>query len=465
MVRFWSICRNTFVQTIRQPIFGILVLLTFGVLVLDVPLTGWTMGTDYHESDQKMLENLGLSTLLIAGLLVAAFSASAVLSREIEDRTALTVISKPVSRATFVAGKFAGVAGAVAVAFYLCGLVFLMTVRHKVMPSASDVYDWPVIVFGCSALALAILTAMAGNYLFGWTFTSATVWLALVLLSAAMGLVAFIGKGWQIVPFGQDIRPQLLVGAALTFMAVLIFVAVAVAASTRLGQVATLLVCVGVFFVGSIHPFLFGRWAAEVPAAGILGWVVPNLRYFDPQDPLTSEEAITLKYALLAAGYCLCYVAGVLAVGMGLFQRRELQAQASSASLPGLVNLMAWAGRAVALLAVIISASLLSVYLHPEKWDTRVNLFAAGLIVVAALTWILWGFFARGVRWSYWLVALPAAGVLARSAALLGWPDKFSALSFGDRAAHVTVEAAIAAVVLVILVLPRTRRHFKSLSP
>src|SRR3972149_4451287 len=117
MLRFWSICRNSFVQTIRQPIFSVLILVTCAVLVVDLPLSGWTMGigaTSYEKTDQILMENLGLSTLLVSGLLVAAFSAASVLTREIEDNTALTVISKPVPRPVFVLGRFAGVTAAVA---------------------------------------------------------------------------------------------------------------------------------------------------------------------------------------------------------------------------------------------------------------------------------------------------------------------------------------------------------------
>ena len=154
MIQFLSIAANTFTQAIRQPIAAVLIAVTFAVLVASVPLAGWTMDTsgEHHASDQKMLLDLGVSTLLMGGLLLAAFSASSVLAREIADRTALTVISKPVSRATFVLGKFAGVAAAVAVGYYLMTVVFLMSVRHGVLSVATDVLDWPVVVLGLAAL-------------------------------------------------------------------------------------------------------------------------------------------------------------------------------------------------------------------------------------------------------------------------------------------------------------------------
>ena len=476
MIKFWSICQNTFLQTIRQPIYGVLIILTFAILALDVPLTAWTVGTDYHTTDQKMLENLGLSTLLVSSLLIAAFAASSALTREIEDRTALTVISKPVSRATFLLGKYAGVAAAVAVAFYLSTLVFLMTIRHHVVPAATDPIDWPVIVFGFSGLALVLLTALGGNFLFGWSFVSAATWSAMGLLSLAMGLIAFIGKEWTLVPFGQDIRGQLLVGVALMFMAVLILAAVAVAASARLGQVMTLLACFAIFFLGSMHPYLFGRHqppaapmldamgreipqtTQAIPALRVLGWLLPNLTYFYALDALTMDKPIPAAYVLQGGLYCLLYVGAVLAVGIALFHGRELEAQGGAVPMPAPVILLAWAGRACAIALAVAAAAILSLARHhtPRGYAT-----AGGLLAAGAAAWVFWGCFARGARWSYWLaLLLTGACCLAWVLAMSAEPLRF--LTLGQPPYRVVVQATIAAAVLLILLLPRTRRHFYS---
>ena len=465
MIKLWAITKNTFTQTTRQPLYGILVLATFAVLVISLPLTGWTMGTDYHASDQKMLENLGLSTLLVSGLFLAAFSASGALSREIEDRTALTVISKPVWRGTFVLGKFAGVAAAVAAAFYLCGLVFLLTVRHRVMPAAGDPYDWPVIVLGLSAFGLSILVALAGNFFFGWSFVSAGFWSCLVLMSAVMGVLTFLGKGWQIVPPGHDtpenlaIHAQLIVGMVLIFLAVLVFVAVAIAAGTRLGQVMTLLVCSGVFFVGAMHPYLFGYWADRVPAARLLGWIAPNLTYFFPLDALVRDQIIPLSYVAVAAAYCALYVGAVLTIGMGLFQRRQLEAQTSSATLPGPVALLGWAGRTVSAAGAIVALVLLSVRgFHTPRAIAAI----AGLLAGAVLNWMLWFGFSKGRRWAYRLAALLAASALAGLTATIVLPAFTQVALPKPASVGCAVGDIAAALVVLVLLLPRTRRHFSS---
>jgi len=332
MLRFWAISKNTYAQTIRQPIFGLLILIVCAILILSVPLSAWTMGGGrgrHQETDQRMFENIGLSTLLLGGVLVAAFSASSALSREIEERTALTVIAKPVARATFVLGKFAGVAAAVTTAFYLTTLVYLLAVRHQVMSTASDPYDIPVLVLGITAASLALLAAAGGNYLFGWPFMSAFVLGLLVCLSVATGAVVFIAKGWQIVPPGHDLRdgelqlilrPQLLAAVLLMYLAVLPVVAVAVAASTRLGQILTLLICLGFLFVGTTHAFLFRGGGTEVPVLRTLGAAVPDLSVAFPWQFVGAAAltALAVGVALATrsrAAWPVAVALGLLAVG------------------------------------------------------------------------------------------------------------------------------------------------------
>lgn len=465
MTRFLSISHTTFLQTIRQPIYFVLILVTIALLALSVLLTGWTMGGDYRTTDQRMLEAMGLATLLVAGVFISAFSASSVLAREIEDRTALTVISKPVSRVTFFLGKFAGVALAVLLALYLCSLAYLMTVRHRVMPSAADTPDIPVIILGCSALLLSLLLAGAGNLWFNWPFTSAWLWLALALMSAAMGVIAFVGKEWTIVPFGQGIRPVVLQGIALVMMAVLIFVAAAVTASTRLGQMMTLLVCVGLGLLGSWHRILFAG-AHDVPVLRALSWIVPDLTVFDIQGPVTNYEqatrGVSWRFLGLALGYCLLYVGALLALGTALFQRRELESRTASSSLPTGVAVLAWTGRGEALLAGLWAVALLSVPGAVQAINLAV---VAGLLVGAALAWIFWGCFSRGARWSWYLATiLLGLQALGGAAGLIcywmGW-IKVEFLGYNQRL-FVVLGVALNLILFLLALLPRTRRHFRT---
>ncbi len=323
LTKLFSIAGNTFTETIRQPIYGVVLMVTAGLLVLNLALSAFTL-----EDDNKLLKDLGLSTLLLSGLFLAALSATSVLSREIENRTAVTVISKPVARPLFILGKFVGLAAALAVGFYLCSLVFLLTVRHRVMQTATDPVDMPVIVFGIGSVVAALLIGAFCNYFYGMQFGSTMVALLLPLMSAAMALICLIDKDWRIQQFGKDfLDGQIVAATALILLAVMVLAAVAVAASTRLGPVLTLVVCTVVLLIGLVSDSVFGRWQEQSETF----WVaraayraVPNIGFFWIADALTAEYAVGAGYVGLACLYALLYVAALLLIAMALFQKREL---------------------------------------------------------------------------------------------------------------------------------------------
>lgn len=458
MTKFLAICQNTFVQTVRQPVYTWMLLVAIMILVGSLPMTNWAMASDFRESNQRMLEAMGLGTMLVCGLVVASLSASSVLSREIEDKTALTVISKPVSRPMFVVGKFAGVAGAVMLFFYIAGLVYLMTLRHKVVPAAYHKIDWPVIVLGCSGFVVGMAVAVAGNVMFGWPFTSAFVYSMTATLSIAAAVIAVVGEGWHIIPFGMGMmRWQLFWAMALLAMALLIFVAIAITASTRLGHVATLLICLGLFAVGSGHTKLFGHYSKHLVLAYPIHWLLPNPGHLYLIDALVQNRPIPLDYVVLAAAYCVCYITGVLAIGAALFQHRSLEGRSGSATMPGAVSFLAISGQVAAVLAALVGLEAALAWLvgfWREDFIPMVPPVLAVLLAVGAAAWVFWNCFARGNRWCYWalVVSMGAAGLgaLVSLVGLWAWPIRVAGAG-----------AAAPVALLVVLLLPRTRRHFE----
>lgn len=258
------IARNAFIESIRQPIF-LIVILGVGVLqLLNVWSAAYSMGysdTSEVSGDNKVMLDIGLSTIFVAGMLLSALTATAVISREIEAKTVLTVVSKPVPRAAVVIGKYLGVAGAIGIAV-LCMVVFLlMGVRHGVLSTAADTIDQPVIVFSLVAVALALVIGASCNFLYGWSFPQTTVVVLTPALVIAYLAVLVVSSKWQIQPIGKDFKPQITLACTAMLMAVLVLTAVAVAVSTRLGQVMTIAACAGVFLFGLLANHLIGRFA------------------------------------------------------------------------------------------------------------------------------------------------------------------------------------------------------------
>jgi len=305
------------------------VFLTIGVLTLNVWLAMFTLEVDSSNpnmaGDTKMLKDLQLSTLLLSGLFLAAFSAAGILSREIENKTVLTVVSKPVPRPMFLFGKFSGLLGAMALAFYLCAIVFLLTIRHKVMERASDQFDLPVIISGVGALLISITVAAFCNYFYGMHFCTTAMALLGCLLTVALALVALIDPKGEIQEFGKDFIDGQLIGAAvLVFAMVMILTAVAVAISTRFGQVMTLAICGLVLTIGLTSDSLFGQYRETSKLAQVSYWISPNLAFLWVSDALTQGSHITFRYVSTAFGYALLLVVAWLSIGVAMFQKREV---------------------------------------------------------------------------------------------------------------------------------------------
>lgn len=475
MIQFWAITKNTFVQTIRQPIFGVMIFLTFVMLVISLPLSGWTMGSagegDYTASDQQMLENLGLSSLLLMGMITAALSASATVSREIEDKTALTVVAKPVPRGVFIVGKFSGVAMAVTMAYYLGMVVFLMTVQHKVVSNASTPINWPVVVFGCVAFTLGIFIAGAGNFLFGWAFISSAAITMLITLTAGLAAMSIVSLDWEFVSitetFGPGgIRLQLLVAMFLIYLAVILLAAVAVTASTRVGQILTLLITLAVLVAGSMHEWLISSMnhlatagRGEALGAELLGWVLPNLTVFYPLDALARGWDVPASLVGLKFLYFACYTAAILAVGIVLFQRRQIEAQGSSGSMPGTVSLLSGVGRIIAIIVAVAVAVMLT---QKRTYNLAGLICATVMIASALLGWIICSALGGGKKWSFWTITVIFSLSFAAGIVLWFLPERTGIVQSAKSSPALLMGTIISGLVLAALLLPKTRHHFKS---
>jgi hypothetical protein len=262
-----------------------------------------------------------------------------------------------------------------------------------------------------------------------------------------------------LVPFGQGIPSQILLELAVMFLASVVFVALAVAASTRLNQTMTLLVCMAVFLLGSAHPQIIGHWAGQAPVVRVAGWILPDFSQFYPQDDMSLEGKLPLGLVARAGFYCLLYTCAMLATAVAIFQTRELESQDSSASGPGLVNFLAWTGRASAVASGLAAVTILTV---PASYDKPYLIILAGAAAPAAVIgWVVWGAFGFGRRWSWYLVLAGAAIVAVAGTVLL-----LAAPRLPDSAEAVTpvltfTATAVAAGIVGILLLPRTRRHFR----
>lgn len=319
LLQIRTIAGNTLVESIRQPIFTVLLLLGLLLLAVSPAFSAFTL-----EDDNKLLLDMGLSTIFIGGLFLAAFTATGVVNQEIEQKTVLTVVSKPVSRPVFVLGKFFGVLGALALAHWIWSLGFLLALRHQVLQRANDPLDEPVLIFGFGTLAVVIGIALALNYFKGRVFGSSLAVGLMVGLPVACLLAFSFDKQWNFQSPIGDLDDQVLIALALLLEAEAILCAIAVAASTRFGQTLTLITCCFAFLAGLTSDYLLGRFADANLFARIGYAAVPNLQFHWLADALTQSQPVNFSYVLQVSGYSGFYVVAILALATALFQNREV---------------------------------------------------------------------------------------------------------------------------------------------
>src|SRR3954470_1653099 len=113
-------------EAIRQPAFFVLAFIAGSSLVCSIFMSYFTFGEDI-----KMYKDTGLTTISFACLLLALLTASSTVAEEIEGKTAITLLSKPINRRQFIIGKFLGIELGALALFAILGALFGAGVWYK----------------------------------------------------------------------------------------------------------------------------------------------------------------------------------------------------------------------------------------------------------------------------------------------------------------------------------------------
>lgn len=290
MYRTWVICRHTFFESIAQPIYSLLLAAGAAFLIIFMFLPFFTLG-----EDTVMFKSVGLDVILLLVLLTTLFATSRSIHEEIEDRTMLTLMSKPVSRLEVLVGKYLGLLLSAGLGVALLGAL----------------------------LCLCTWWRIPGDYMLNTrSYESAeAVKLTNLRISHISGLY-----------------PSLL----LLWLQVGVLAAISVAISTRFSLVVNLPAVILLYIAGNLLRFVPDAVeSANVVARGIsavLTALLPFLEVFDLKkytvySQLGMENADPSKVisygfvwtnVALSTLYAAFYAAFALTIGLMVFRNREL---------------------------------------------------------------------------------------------------------------------------------------------
>lgn len=270
MPKVAAIALTTAKESISQPLFYVVLVLGCFALVAFIFIPYNTFGEDV-----KMLKDSGLTLIMVLSIIVAVWSASVSVSEEVEGRTALTVLSKPVRRRQFILGKFFGILGPVVVLFVVLGFLFLVTVSFKVVYDSRE--------------------------------------------------LAKSEPPWQQC-YVEMIR--IVPGLVLAFLETVVLASISVAMSTRLPMLANLIVCASIYVLGHLVPMLVNSSVGKFEIVRFVGQfiatVLPVLDHFNIQAAVAAGAVVPIEYLGMALLYCLLYTTIAMLLALAMFEDRDL---------------------------------------------------------------------------------------------------------------------------------------------
>ncbi len=281
------IARATTKEAIRQPLFLLLLAVSALVLIVNTYIPFFTF-----EDEGKMLNECGLATLLISGALLAVWTAGTSITSEIEGKTAMTLLSKPIDRRQFLFGKYIGIVQAVTWMFLILTALFAVLIFAKVGYDQKE-----------QSLEQ----------------TPAWQWLSVSEVEIP-------------VPHPERVAvvARILPGIALTFLQVCVLGAISVTLATRVPMVMNLVVCFAVFVVGNLTEIIVNQSVqgqaneSVIFTARLISMVVPSLSAFNISSAVATGRIVPQEYLGLSLVYALAYIGAMQLLGFLLFEDRDL---------------------------------------------------------------------------------------------------------------------------------------------
>lgn len=118
MPKTFIIAANTFKESIRDKILYNLGAMALVLVVFSIVLGDWSVFDREH-----VVKSFSLSVLAFSGVLLAIFVGIGLVQKEIQKKTVLTLLAKPLSRSHFILGKFFGLSMILTIHFLITSSV------------------------------------------------------------------------------------------------------------------------------------------------------------------------------------------------------------------------------------------------------------------------------------------------------------------------------------------------------
>jgi ABC-type transport system involved in multi-copper enzyme maturation permease subunit len=263
-----SVAVAVFRESVRDRVFYNLVLFAVLLVAASILIGQLTAGQDV-----KIIKDLGLAATSLFGLFIAVFVGINLVSKEVERRSVYPLFAKPVRRAEFILGKYAGL----------------------------------------------LLTLLANMVVM-------TIALYAVLYFLSRGVPPAIQVAWD----APAMDPALLEAIALIYLNLAVVTAVALFFSTYSSPIVSTIFTLGVYAAGQFNADLkrfdlIVESPVAVAVAKACYYVLPDFSKFDVKLAVVHGIPVSGVYLASTAAYAAMYVAALLFGAVVVFSRRDFK--------------------------------------------------------------------------------------------------------------------------------------------
>jgi ABC-type transport system involved in multi-copper enzyme maturation permease subunit len=268
--KIWPIAAITLREGIRnRALQGILFVaaLLCAVYLLIIPLFAFDTG--------KVAVDLSFASITLAGLAIVIFLGIALVAKDIHRRSVCLVLARPISRPTYILGKFCGVGLTVLIAILMIGGMGLLTlglgVKFILEMHMPHNFSWGVLLLTLLYQYISLLILMAAAFFF--TVVTSNEYLSMLFTFCTY----IIGNSLETI--------------------------------------------VKVLQAGDY----FKAGAGYISTMKFLTWVFPNLSAFDLKIYLGYGLDLPWRHLIWTGVYGLVYIAVLLSLTVLIFNRKELR--------------------------------------------------------------------------------------------------------------------------------------------
>jgi ABC-type transport system involved in multi-copper enzyme maturation permease subunit len=271
LTRIRLIAGNTLLEAARQKLFSFLVLFAVALVVG----AQWFRDFNFGAPELKFLADFGFGAMAFFGAALTIAATAQLFFSEIENRTVLTLLAKPVGRADFILGKFFGV----------------------------------VVVVG---IFCALITAL----------------LAAVLWSRETALMQELPEAFargRVLHFGAIVAAGLVQWSKLAVLAAFTLLIASFAQSQLYTVIAGFFILV-ICHLQYLAQETYARSASVVAQAvgGVIGLLFPNFQLFNLTDDIGAGGVLAWSRVARVELYALGYIVAACALAVYSFRKREI---------------------------------------------------------------------------------------------------------------------------------------------